>query len=163
MKKYANIKISFLITIILAIALVMAGCGNTKNASEKNSGGNNTNEENVKFPDSVSISPDSTVALSDANPGSDGIPVLSVDKNNIAKEISFKLSKFDEGKDAYIFIDKKFIDKVQVGNQEDYSVLLKNDALKAGNKTLQVVQYQDDDKSKAAVKYNEEKFTIKLQ
>jgi len=165
MKKTINIKSLILTSLIISISLTTVGCNNTKNAKKNTITETKVAQEKVNFPITANITAGSTVTLPNAvvssEKGKD--PVLSVGKNSVEQQVSFNLNKFDEDKDAYIYINKRFVDKVKVGKETEQYVLFKEADLTEGNKVMQVVQFENNDTSKSVVKYNEVKFSLKYK
>lgn len=154
----------YLIILLVLLSFTTAGCNSQKSGTTtgKNIAGTNTQNENVKFPSSVKPNSNSSVIITTSNGDSqnNNIPTLSVDNNVDTKAIQAEFKNFDKGKEAFIFVNKEYIGKIKVGDELNQGITLKKENLTDGVKTLEVVEFQDDDVSKSVIRYNETKLKI---
>lgn len=161
--KKLNAKLLIFTLLVILFSTIVTGCNNSKNSSKTANVNKGITKEDYKFPSDVKITDGTAVNayINSENSENGHVPVLMVDENNALVGISLTVNKFDSDKDVYIFINKKFVDKIKGDTKEQQSINLEKPFLTVGDKTIEAVQFEDNDATKSVVKYNEVKFIIK--
>ncbi|TCP24915.1 hypothetical protein EV207_12218 [Scopulibacillus darangshiensis] len=89
------------------------------------------------------------------------VPVLFVDKNTSFTQTDIDLSNFEGDKQTYIYVNKKFVQAEQVGEETATTLDLEGDLLKPGIYTVTAVQFKDNDPTKEVIGLASTKFEIK--
>lgn len=163
-------RIIFGLMIILSFSMV--GCAkektetvNTKQETTKEIKQEKTEDkkDEVSFPaDAKETGNGKYVLYCDGGNSENGnIPKILLNKNQKDYRIELVLSKFDSSKFTYIFVNKKYMDKVQVPLQVQHGVRVKNpEFIKDGTYTVSIIQFKDDT-MKEMTEYHEVKYEIK--
>jgi len=168
---------------VLFIAGLITGCGNNQDGANDNTASDNdtvqnenqeddtaqnqeTDEQESKYPFPEDAEPvgDATVTLSTAAGSSEGgnIPVLFVQENTIMDQIGMDLANFQGDKQTFIYVEKKFVEAMQVGMLTQTNLDVEGDLLKPGIYTVTAVQFENDDPNDGkVVNYTEGKFEVK--
>lgn len=120
-------------------------------------------KDQFKFPEGQSQTGKGKIYVSTSGGTSENgnVPVILVKKDTSLTQIELDAESFDGSKVSYIYINKKFLDKKQLGDRTQTSLDLKEDLLKPGEYTVSVVQFENDDTNGKVTQFIETKYQIK--
>lgn len=120
-----------------------------------------TTESEYPFP-SASPTGNATITVStlDGDSSNGNIPVLFVYADDVLTQIDIEYENFDGNIETYVYINKIFAAKEQVGELSQSLLNLSGDNLKPGDYTVTAVQFKDNDPTKEPVTLTETKFKI---
>lgn len=158
--------------LIGALATGLISCGKTKQAptettkeesSSKKNEGTKTEEPTVKFPEGQSeIGKGKITVSTPAGTSENGnVPVLFVEKDAVIIQIGLIGENLDGTKQCYIYINKKFQEKIQMGEHAQISLNLSKELLKPGIYTVTVVEFDNNEPNGKVTEYHETKYEIK--
>lgn len=157
-----------IITMSLIFSLGLVGCGQKTEVKQTNT--NEVKQETkaeikneFKFPEGQSKVGKGTIYISTPSGTSENgsVPVLMVEKDTSITQIGLNASNFDGSKVSYIYVNKKFVQKEQLGEMTQSSLNLEGDLLKDGTYTVSVVQYENDDINGKVTQFIETKYEVK--
>lgn len=89
------------------------------------------------------------------------VPVIYADSEALIMQIGLSSEGFDGSKLSFIYIDKKLVDKQQLGDRSDASLNLEGFMLEKGTHIVEVMQFDNDDTSTTPVTYKTVSYEIK--
>lgn len=169
-----------IIGISLVFALGLIGCGrnmqNTPNTNNTGSekgvdveegtevGEGNDAESEFKFPDGQSQVGEGKIYISTPSGTSenDNVPSVMVDRDTAITQIGLNAENFDGSKISYVYINNKFVQKMQLGEMTQTSLDIQGEFLYPGTYTVSVAQFDNDDPNTGQVtQFAEAKFEVK--
>jgi len=146
-----------IIGIILVFTLGLIGCGrNIQETPDVNDNDIKKQteieedpdfESEFKFPEVQSKVGDGTIYVSTPAGTSENnnVPVVMLDKDTSITQIGLNAENFDGSKVSYVYINKKFVAKMQLGEMTQTTLDLEGDLLNPGTYTVSAVQFDNDD------------------
>lgn len=164
----------FIIGISLVLILGIIGCGrNTQNATDVNDTDVEKQTEieedpdfqsKFKFPEGQSQVGEGIIYVStpDGTSENNNIPEVMVDKDTTVTQIGLNAENFDGSKISYVYINEKFVEKIQLGEMTQTTLELQGEFLNPGIYTVSVVQFDNDDPETGKVtQFAETQYEIK--
>lgn len=140
-------------------------CAKTPNTNDTEVKEETKVESEFKFHEGQSQVGKGTIYVSTPSGTSENnnVPVLMIEKDTAITQIGLNASHFDGSKISYVYINKEFVDKMQLGEMTQTSLDLQGDLLKPGIYTVSVVQFDNDDPNTGKVtQFVETKYEIKI-
>ncbi|QWI48380.1 hypothetical protein [Bacillus mycoides] len=168
------------ITIGLVVGL-LTGCvsvenvDDTKDTTQQNQKAETTSEKTTDYPfpkETNSVGKGKLIITTSEGNSKDGkVPVEFMTKDIFLAQLGIELAKFQEDKQVFIYIDKKFHSEEQIEELKESGVTsdgfvetnlaLSEDQLKPGIHTVTAVQFENDDPNGKVSNFTEAKFEIK--
>lgn len=104
-------------------------------------------ESEFKFPEGQTQVGKGTIYVSTPSGTSENnnVPKVMLDKDTAITQIGLNAENFDGSKISYVYINKKFVDKIQLGEMTQTTLDLQGEFLNSGTYTVSVVQFDNDD------------------
>ncbi|HDR7794161.1 TPA: hypothetical protein QCY19_004876 [Bacillus luti] len=148
--------------------LLLVGCSTPKEKedaqpSQEEQVVNASDENMVVFPEGAMPIGEGKVKVitPDGTSENGNIPTVFIKKDTLIQQVELELSKFQNDKDTFIFVDQVYADKHQVTSTTQTTVQLKEKTLETGSHTVTAVQYENNDPKGKVISFNQATFETK--